>query len=944
MLKRKLLSLLLISIAGLIILSFWKPFTGKAFANTYFVSLDGDDKNIGSFEEPFQSPRHALDVAESDDTIYLRTGVYNVSERLEFAGKTNMTMATYGGDAERATINVVIGQNGWEKMPISILDSQNITIKDLKIVLPALFDDEVTTVPFFGIVVSSYSSTSEDITLSNLDIQGGAYYGIKLEGYVDDSHQDPNQWIYSKTKDVIIRNCTIHHTGADCIKSTYSDNLLIENCDIGHSGQVDNTNAEGIDIIGSRTVNIKDCYVHDTATCGIYLKGGTIDGVVERCYLENIGITPYIGDAGRAGILLGQDTDKELILDQVGLFEAENCVAKNNVVAHARGAGLGTYSGKNIEFLNNTLYDVASMVNAGFYISLHHYGNRCNPNDPLPAFSRQITFKNNIVVILSGNQPMATSLYLADQLDSANNIWFRATGGSATFNREYGNCQAQSGMTLSQWQDAMDADSGSVVGDPQLDINNMYRPSGSLAINTGLQLLGSDPLTADDVLTDYSLITRPQGSAYDIGAHESVSPPSCITVPQDGNWRNTAFSSQFSIFTTQVDAKPTTLAGNMDTGVGLSLGTQPGPNWTGMACIVRFYQGNIQARNGSDYPTTPAYPFTVNTTYHIRMVVNVPNHTYSVYVKPSGGSETLLAQNYAFRTEQNDVTYLNNFVRVSIEGSLEICNFTKISCAYLLSATSIALPANGGTRSFSVQSSTNCDWTATTTDSWINITSGNSGSGNGTVTFDVASHTNASNRSGTIRIGDQTFRVLQGVAFSDVPTNHPFYTEIGKLSARGVTLGCDTGVYCPDSVVTREQMAAFIMRARGEFNQRNPIQQRFTDVPPTHPFYKFIDRMAVLQITTGCDVGIYCPGSDVTREQMAAFIIRALHEPGYDPPTPGTQRFNDVATTHDFYDHIEEMAVRGITLGCSTNPPLYCPTSGVTRAQMAAFLVRAFNM
>jgi hypothetical protein len=75
---------------------------------------------------------------------------------------------------------------------------------------------------------------------------------------------------------------------------------------------------------------------------------------------------------------------------------------------------------------------------------------------------------------------------------------------------------------------------------------------------------------------------------------------------------------------------------------------------------------------------------------------------------------------------------------------------------------------------------------------------------------------------------------------------------------------------------------------------------------------------------------------------MAAFIIRALHEPGYTPPTPAMQRFLDVPPTNAFYAHIEEMAVLQITLGCGGGN--YCPSLPVSRGQMAAFLVRAFNL
>jgi hypothetical protein len=139
-------------------------------------------------------------------------------------------------------------------------------------------------------------------------------------------------------------------------------------------------------------------------------------------------------------------------------------------------------------------------------------------------------------------------------------------------------------------------------------------------------------------------------------------------------------------------------------------------------------------------------------------------------------------------------------------------------------------------------------------------------------------------------------------------------------------------------------MAAFILRAMGEFNPPTPGSQRFTDVPPENVFYNFIDRLAVLQITLGCtpDHLMYCPTAPVVREQMAAFILRGLGE--FDPPTPASQRFNDVPNTNLFYNFIDRMAVLNITLGCQASPPLYCPSDPVTRKQMAAFLVRAFDL
>jgi hypothetical protein len=270
------------------------------------------------------------------------------------------------------------------------------------------------------------------------------------------------------------------------------------------------------------------------------------------------------------------------------------------------------------------------------------------------------------------------------------------------------------------------------------------------------------------------------------------------------------------------------------------------------------------------------------------------------------------------------------------------------SCNYSIFPATRNFSAAGGIGTVSVTTDAGCTWAAVSNTPWAQITDGASGNGDGTVTFQVAANTGIA-RSSTIIIAGRTFTVRQGANFVDVPLDNGFYEFIGKLSAAGITLGCGTDqmgnqLYCPDSPVTREQMAAFLLRARGEFNPPTPTSQRFTDVPPENSFYAFIDRLAALGITVGCNTQgpQYCPSSPVTREQMSAFIVRALGE--FSPPTPAQQFFNDVPPENGFYAFIDRLRVLGITLGCSASPPLYCPTGLVTREQMAAFLVRAFGL
>jgi photosystem II stability/assembly factor-like uncharacterized protein len=341
---------------------------------------------------------------------------------------------------------------------------------------------------------------------------------------------------------------------------------------------------------------------------------------------------------------------------------------------------------------------------------------------------------------------------------------------------------------------------------------------------------------------------------------------------------------------------------------------------------------------GSGIPDVPVNAFAVDPA--------IPNNLYAgtdigVYRSTDGGTNWTPFSNSLPRVPVFDMAIQNpnRVLRIATHGR----GIWEISLSqFALAKLSESFNPSGGMGSVAVTGPNGPTWTATTTDSWITINSTGPGTGNGTMTYTVGSNPASTRRIGTITIANQTFTVLQGATFADVPVGHPLYNEIGKLSARGVTLGCGGNNFCPGAIVTREQMAAFMIRALGDFDPPTPPSQRFPDVPPSHPFYAFIEQMALRQITLGCGGGNYCPADIVTREQMAAFIIRGLGE--LTPPVPPTQRFNDVPPEHIFYNFIDRMADLQITLGCSASPPLYCPASAVTREQMAAFVVRAYGL
>jgi hypothetical protein len=89
------------------------------------------------------------------------------------------------------------------------------------------------------------------------------------------------------------------------------------------------------------------------------------------------------------------------------------------------------------------------------------------------------------------------------------------------------------------------------------------------------------------------------------------------------------------------------------------------------------------------------------------------------------------------------------------------------ACTFSISPTSKSFDVNGGQGSVSVTAPNGCNWTAVKNASWITITSGANGSGNGSVSYTVGANPGTGQRVGTITIGGKTFTATQG---GDVPT------------------------------------------------------------------------------------------------------------------------------------------------------------------------------
>ncbi len=169
----------------------------------------------------------------------------------------------------------------------------------------------------------------------------------------------------------------------------------------------------------------------------------------------------------------------------------------------------------------------------------------------------------------------------------------------------------------------------------------------------------------------------------------------------------------------------------------------------------------------------------------------------------------------------------------------------------------------------------------------------------------------------TLSTGDtRTWTLHVGESFVDVAVTHPFYPAVENVFHNGVSAGCAPGNYCPNESVRRDQMAAFLLKAEHGSSYVPPsCTGVFLDVPCPSAFADWVEQLFAEGITGGCDAAHFCPEQVVTRAQMAVFLLKAEHGPDYTPPACN-DLFPDVPCPSLFADWIERLYHESITAGC----------------------------
>jgi len=462
----------------LIIATVFVIISSTIHAAELFISPSGNDSSgNGTEQSPYKTIQHALNnVAQSGDIITLRSGTYNEEVRIRMS---NITIRSKSDE--------------WAKISTT----------------PTIDGDNATLTVLFDV-------GSDGSKLQRVEVTGG-FYGIFFFSQWD---WDDTPLDNDTATNIVIEDCKIHDTGRDAVKLPAGcDDITIRRCEIYNSGigyppgtPDDDKNAEGIDVVNSDRILVQDCYIHDTATTGVYIKGGSLDGIVERTKVEN---------CGGLGISVGFDTSPEYfdLVANPEYYENIRGIVRNCIVLNTKYAGIALYGSKDAVVYNNTIVNTAKLAHSPIYFGLTYQD--WDPNAKRPANVNPVIMNNIIMQTEAINSPCIFVRYSGDLGGMSalkgpvvlNNNCYYKTVGSCVFEDNRPDSLLENG-TFSQWRIHISGESQSMETNPLTDAG-YHLTLGSPCIDKGNNVIPGGISS-----TDKDNKPRIVNGIVDIGAYE----------------------------------------------------------------------------------------------------------------------------------------------------------------------------------------------------------------------------------------------------------------------------------------------------------------------------------------------------------------------------------------------------------------------------------------
>ncbi|WP_332647575.1 S-layer homology domain-containing protein [Lysinibacillus sp. 54212] len=152
---------------------------------------------------------------------------------------------------------------------------------------------------------------------------------------------------------------------------------------------------------------------------------------------------------------------------------------------------------------------------------------------------------------------------------------------------------------------------------------------------------------------------------------------------------------------------------------------------------------------------------------------------------------------------------------------------------------------------------------------------------------------------------------IKNPEFRDVSTKDPFYPYIAALANQGAISGYTDKTFRPNEPITRGQMAKILSVGFG-FEKATALNHDFTDVKSNHPFAYYIQTIYNLKITQGVNAISFAPQQIVSRGQLASFIIRAENATSDYKPVKEIGNITDTTVYINGVAHFIDPSLRNI--------------------------------
>lgn len=190
-----------------------------------------------------------------------------------------------------------------------------------------------------------------------------------------------------------------------------------------------------------------------------------------------------------------------------------------------------------------------------------------------------------------------------------------------------------------------------------------------------------------------------------------------------------------------------------------------------------------------------------------------------------------------------------------------------------------------------------------------------------------------------LSVGDVQNRLLKEgsmlYGFSDVKQDNPYFEEIQKIALAGYMSGYGgSWKFGPDDLLSRAEISVVLSRLNS-LPIQIPETPTFEDVEIDKWYYKWVETLYKSGLTAGCSETpkLFCPNNNVTREELAVFVVKSVGEQPYNGDTVS---FSDVPKSTWSHKWVEKVAELGLMKPLEDS--LFGPYESVKRGEIAKTL------